>query len=420
MATRQIRLGVIGVGVGAAEMLPAMESAEYIDLYAGADVDPDVRRRFAERYPNAKVYATAEELVKDPDVEAVWISTPNRFHGPMTILAANHGKHVVVEKPMALNMTEAEAMVEACHRNGVHLVAGHTQSFQPHFRLMRQIVRSGELGALGAINAVSYTDWDIRPRTADELDPAQGGGLVYRQVPHQVDTIRLIGGGRLKSVRGAYGQWMKERPIPGYYAAYMEFENGVPAVAIHNGYGYLMISEFAHWNHSRGPQFTAAERVEIRRQMRAGTRKEDAEKLSLRIGGEREREIFRKPGGFAGQGVIGPYDAGLVLVSCEKGEIRQAPYGLYVYSDAGAREIKLSRGAGGRDQELVELYNAVVKGQPVFHSGEWGMGTLEVIMAINESTRTHRSIELTHQMEMPEEYDAVYEVTPEEVVPFNG
>ena len=100
---KPLKLGVIGVGVGAAEMLPPMERASYIDLFAGADIDPDVRERFKARYPNARVYASAEELVADPDVEAVWISTPNRFHAPMTILAANHGKHVVVEKPMALD-----------------------------------------------------------------------------------------------------------------------------------------------------------------------------------------------------------------------------------------------------------------------------------------------------------------------------
>jgi len=153
--------------------------------------------------------------------------------------------------------------------------------------------------------------------------------------------------------------------------------------------------------------------------LRTGTREEDAEKLSLRIGGDREREIFRRPGGIAGTGMIGPYDAGIALVSCERGEIRQAPHGLYVYDDNGTREIQLAPGAGGRDQELIELYNATVLGKPVFHSGEWGMGTLEVIMAINESTKTHKSIDLTHQIEMPAEYDSEYKVIPENIVTIN-
>jgi len=403
---KPLKLGVIGVGVGAAEMLPPMERASYIELFAGADIDPDVRERFKSRYPNARVYASAEELVSDPDVEAVWISTPNRFHAPMTVLAANHGKHVVVEKPMALDMKQAEEMVEACEKNGVKLVAGHTQSFQPHVRLMRQIVASGELGQLGAVNAIAYTDWVIRPRTADELDPNQGGGLVYRQTPHQIDSIRLIGGGKVRSVRGAYGQWMKYRSIPGYYSVFLEFENGVTGVAIHNGYGYFVASELVPWGDAN-TRYTPTERNEIRKAMAAGTRPEDAEKLSLRIGGEAEQAIFRSA---RGPENWKPNDLGIVIVSCEFGELRQGPEGLYKYTDDGLVELMVDSDPLHRDQELEELYNAVRLGRPVFHSGAWGMATLEVGLAINESTKTHKDIVLSHQIEMPSEYDQEYKV----------
>ncbi|MBN86594.1 MAG: hypothetical protein CL885_03635 [Dehalococcoidia bacterium] len=403
---KPLKLGVIGVGVGAAEMLPPMERASYIELFAGADIDPDVRERFKSRYPNARVYASAEELVSDPDVEAVWISTPNRFHAPMTILAANHGKHVVVEKPMALDMKQAEEMVEACEKNGVKLVAGHTQSFQPHVRLMRQIVASGELGQLGAVNAIAYTDWVIRPRTADELDPNQGGGLVYRQTPHQIDSIRLIGGGKVRSVRGAYGQWMKYRSIPGYYSVFLEFENGVTGVAIHNGYGYFVASELVPWGDAN-TRYTPTERNEIRKAMAAGTRPEDAEKLSLRIGGEAEQAIFRSA---RGPENWKPNDLGIVIVSCEFGELRQGPEGLYKYTDDGLVELMVDSDPLHRDQELEELYNAVRLGRPVFHSGAWGMATLEVGLAINESTKTHKDIVLSHHIEMPSEYDQEYKV----------
>ena len=414
-ATKPLKLGVIGIGVGAAEMLPPMERAEYIDLFAGADINPDVRNRFKERYPEARVYESAEALVKDPDVEAVWISTPNMYHAPMTILAAEHGKHVVVEKPMALSMEQAEQMVEACKKNGVHLVAGHTQSFMPHVRLMRQIVRSGELGALGAINVLAYTDWMIRPRTWEELDPEQGGGMVYRQTPHQIDSVRLIGGGKIKTVRGSYGQWMKERPIPGYYSAFMEFESGVSAIAIHNGYGYFVASELVPWGDAN-TRYTPEERTEIKRQMRAGTREENSEKLSLRIGGEAERQIFRSER----EELWKPNDLGILLVSCERGEIRQSAHGLYVYDDSGLKELKFSSHPLDRDQELEELFNAVRGGKPVFHSGEWGMATLEVGMAINEATKTHQDIVLSHQVEMDPAYDEEFKVEVAAEVQING
>ena len=68
------------------------------------------------------MYASAEEMLADPDVEAVWISTPNMYHAPMTIMAAEAGKHIVVEKPMALNIQQAEEMVAAADKNGVKLI----------------------------------------------------------------------------------------------------------------------------------------------------------------------------------------------------------------------------------------------------------------------------------------------------------
>ena len=156
-----------GIGVGAAEILPAMEQMAEFELVAAADVNPRVLETFRRRY-GAKTYGTVETMCADPDVEAVWVSTPNRFHAPHTIIAANAGKHVVVEKPMALSLQEAENMIEASIKNKIKLLCGHTQSFGPHIRTMRKIIRSGALGPLCALHVWAYTDWMLRPRTADQ------------------------------------------------------------------------------------------------------------------------------------------------------------------------------------------------------------------------------------------------------------
>src|SRR4030095_1516810 len=127
--TKLLKMGMIGVGVGGTEILPAMETMPEIDLYAGADINPTTRERFKQRYPEAEVYDSIEALCADPDVDAVWVSTPNRFHAPHTIYALEHGKHVVVEKPMALSIEEAAAMCEAAAKYNRVLVAGHTESY---------------------------------------------------------------------------------------------------------------------------------------------------------------------------------------------------------------------------------------------------------------------------------------------------
>src|SRR5947209_4046763 len=105
-----LKIGMIGIGVGGAEILPAMEAMDSIEVVAGADIVPATLERFAARFPGAKTYSSAEALCNDPNVEAVWVSSPNRFHAEHTILAANHDKHVVVEKPMAVTLADAERM----------------------------------------------------------------------------------------------------------------------------------------------------------------------------------------------------------------------------------------------------------------------------------------------------------------------
>jgi phthalate 4,5-cis-dihydrodiol dehydrogenase len=396
---------MIGIGVGGAEILPAMEAMDTVDVVAGADVVPTTLERFKERFPSANTYGSAEALCSDPDVDAVWVSSPNRFHAEHTIMAANHGKHVVVEKPMAVTLADAQRMVEAADKNGVKLLAGHTRAFTLPIRAMRKVIESGKYGQLRALNIWSYSDWMLRPRTADELDLAQGGGIPYRQGPHQVDTVRLLGGGMLRSVRAQVGQWMPERPIPGFYSAFLEFENGTPAAISHNGYGYFLGAELVPWGKDR-QQYDAAGRAAIRKAMRDGTRAESTEKQARRIGGAEERTLFRRnePEPWV------PEDMGMAIASLDRADVRQSTQGIYVHSDEGKQEFDVvagrEMGVAQRRAELEELYDSVVLGRPLWHDGRWGMATLEVCLAIMESAKQRKEIMLQHQVPVPAGYDA--------------
>ncbi len=401
---RKLKIGMIGIGVGGAEILPAMESMDRIDLVAGADIVPQTIERFKERYPEARTYLSARELCADANVEAVWISSPNRFHAEHAVLAAEHGKHIVVEKPMATTLEDAARMVEAAERHGVKLLAGHTRAFTMPIRAMRKLIESGRHGQLRALNIWSYSDWMLRPRTADELDVAQGGGIPFRQGPHQVDTVRLLGGGLLRSVRAQVGWWMKERPIPGYYSAFMEFENGVPATIVHNGYGYFSGAELVPWGEDKAI-YTADQRVAIRKAMRDGTRNEAEDKQAIRIGGSREKDYFE---GISAPAWV-PEDMGLAIASLDRADVRQSRHGLYIHGDEGKRDITIGGGVETgvvqRRAELEELYAAVVGGKPLWHDGRWGMATLEVCLAMMQSAQERREIMLRHQVPVPAAYD---------------
>jgi len=95
--------------------------------------------------------------------------------------------------------------------------------------------------------------------------------------------------------------------------------------------------------------------------------------------------------------------------------MRQSPDGVYVYSEKGAREVKVMGGTLW-EKEQAELYDAIVRGHRGFHSGRSALATIEVVVAIMESARTHRDVELTRQMELDEVVDVPHAIEPEEVV----
>ncbi len=171
-------------------------------------------------------------------------------------LAARHGKHLLIEKPMALTLDECAAIIDAARRAGVHLVVGHSHSFDAPVQRLRELIESGDFGAVRMINAINYTDYLYRPRRPEELDTAQGGGAVFNQAAHQVDMVRLIGGGQVTSVRAVTGAWDRSRPTEGAYAALLTFADGAFASLTYNGYGHFDSDEFEGWIGEMGQQKT--------------------------------------------------------------------------------------------------------------------------------------------------------------------
>jgi len=219
--------------------------------------------------------------------------------------------------------------------------------------------------------------------------------------------VRLLGGGMVRSVRAQTGRWLEARPVPGYYTAFLEFENGTPATIMHNGYGYFVMTELYPWVAER---FTDADRARMRNDLVAGTRDEDGEKEEWRIGGRRDPTKVKH----AGRAGWKPFDLGPVEVSCERGVMRNWENGVVVYGDRGRRELDLrdlqrpeADPSGGLSLAILEeLHAAVVDGQPLYHDGVWGRATLEVVLALIESARERREIALSRQVAMPESYDA--------------
>ena len=390
-----LRFAIAGLGAAGCMMIPALEKHPRVEIAAAADLDPEPLDKFRRDY-EVETHLSVAELAKSPNVDAVYIATPTQLHTEHVLTVLEGGKHVIIEKPMALTLDDAEAMITAAQRHGRQLVVGHSHSVETPIQRIRDIVRGGELGELRMIHNWYFTDWLYRPRNAEELNTDLGGGVTFRQGSHQFDIIRMIGGGLVRSVRAMTGAWDESRPTQGGHVAYLEFENGTPATAVYSGYDRFHTSELTFGVGEQGGPADTSVYARSRKALRevGDSAAESALKRStVRYGGARSRATGPTPN---------PPFYGLTIASCERGDIRQSADGLLVYGEDDRREIPLPTQQNGRDALVAELYAAVVDGTPPAHSGRWGMANLEVCLAVLQSARERREIYLTHQVAAPD------------------
>jgi phthalate 4,5-cis-dihydrodiol dehydrogenase len=380
-------LAIAGLGMAGAVMVRAAAANPGVKLVAAADPHGAPRNAFARDF-NTRAYADITELCADPAVEIVYIATPHQFHAAHAALAAGAGKHVILEKPMALTLADCDVIIAAAERAKIHLIVGHTHAFDPAVREMRRIVTSGELGRLGMIAAWNYTNVLYRPRRPEELDTDRGGGILFNQVPHQIDMVRLIGGGRLRSVRAQATRLDPARPTEGSAVAFLEFEDGAAASLVYGGYDFFDSDELHFWINERGARKPPDQHGAARRALAA----EQAEEARLRV----ERYAY---GTQAGPPPNHQPHFGLMIVTCERGEMRASADGLFIYDGSGKREVALPKSAAmpGRSEVLDDMFAAIRTGKPPRQDGRWGKANVEVMLAIAQSARERREVMLEHQ-----------------------
>jgi len=390
-AQRRLRLGVAGLGRAFTLMLPTLVKHPNVQLVAAADPRAEARARFAADF-GAKTYESIDELCGDATVEAVYVATPHQHHAAHVAAAAGARKHVLVEKPMAISLDEARAMVDAARMAGVHLVVGHSHSFDAPILRAREIIASGELGRARMITALNFTDFLYRPRRPEELGTERGGGVLFSQAAHQVDVVRLLGGGCVKTVRTAAGAWDPGRNTEGAYSTLLTFEDGAFASLTYSGYGHFDSDEFCDWVSEIGREKDPAAYGAMRRALRdtKGSDAEVAAKNARNYGGVHYREPPPEPAWHE--------HFGLVIVSCERGDVRPTPRGVRIYGDETQRFDALAKPPVPRAEVIDELCDAVFLGKPPLHGGEWGLATLEVCLAMLRSAREGREIALRHQV----------------------
>jgi phthalate 4,5-cis-dihydrodiol dehydrogenase len=258
------------------------------------------------------------------------------------------------------------------------------------------MVKSGELGQLRMLHYWYFSDWLYRPRTPEELDPTLGGGVTWRQGPHQFDILRTLGGGLVRSVRAMSGTWDEARPVVGCHTAYLEFEDGTAATAVYTGYDHFNSRELTFGVGVEGQLIESSVHAQGRKTLRQ-LDSEEAEtvlKRAQRYGGSsRARRASSGGSGRSSLWVLG----GPLIASFDKGDVRLTPGGLVVYGDEDRWEIPAPGDIDGRHGIISEVYQAVADDRRPIPDGQWGKATVEVLLAVLASGRERKEIFLSNQ-----------------------
>jgi len=190
---RKIHYGIIGFGAFAEHTIaPAIRESSNSELVALQKHSLTAAKEKAQAFHIPHAFDSVEALVQHPDVDAVFIVSVNSQHAPATITAARSGKHVLVEKPMAMNVAEAETMIETCKKNNVKLMVGHMVRLSPLVLRMKELIQSGFIGKITFIKSEFIYDGRLSHRRWLIDRNIAGGGPIFDIGVHCLDTTRFL------------------------------------------------------------------------------------------------------------------------------------------------------------------------------------------------------------------------------------
>jgi predicted dehydrogenase len=228
----EIRWGILGVGnVCEVKSAPAMQLIPESKIVAVMRRNGEKAKDYAERHRITKWYNDAKKLIEDPEVNAVYIATPPNAHLELCILAAQSGKPVYVEKPMARTFSECQEMIEICEKHKVPLYVAYYRRRLPHFLKIKELLDTGEIGSIRSVHidlkqalmpelvAGSEENWRVDPEIA-------GGGYFFDLASHQLDLLDSFFGA-IEKVSGFSANQAKAYAAEDIVVGSFAFESGV-------------------------------------------------------------------------------------------------------------------------------------------------------------------------------------------------
>jgi predicted dehydrogenase len=224
-----VRWGLIGSGdIVRKRVAPALRDLDASELVAVCRGRADLAESFAREFGARKWYPDAATLLADSEIDAVYIATPVHLHAQQTIAAAEAGKHVLCEKPMAMDVKECDAMIAACRANNVALGIAYYRHMYPAIAGIKRIIASGEIGTvvMTQINAFEYFDPAAdHPRHWLTVKARAGGGPMFDFGCHRLEILVNLFG-PVRDVTSMVGNVVFERDVEDTAIAVLSFEQG--------------------------------------------------------------------------------------------------------------------------------------------------------------------------------------------------
>ena len=240
---KEIGVGIIGAGgIAQGVHIPGYQALSNARVLAVSDPFEGARTSAAEKFNIENTYEDFREMLKRDDIHAVSVTTPNFLHAEATIAALEAGKDVLCEKPLAMNLREAEAMVAAAQRTGRKLMCGYNHRFSPQIQTLKKFADSGEFGEIYHARAQALRRRGIPGWGLFISKEKNGGGPLIDIGVHILDATMHIMGfpkpiavssqtyqkfGKRKDVMGLLGQWdYKNFTVEDFATALIRFDNG--------------------------------------------------------------------------------------------------------------------------------------------------------------------------------------------------
>jgi predicted dehydrogenase len=242
----KLGVGIIGFGRVGHGHVRAAQNVPDVRLVAVAELD-EQRRRMAAEIGCCETVADYRALLDRPDVHIVMIGLPHWLHERVALDAAQAGKHIFVEKPMAMEVDECDRMIEATRRAGVKLMVGHSQHYNAYNRLAKQLIDSGELGELVYMTLHWSKPLGLESRPAWGMDRSKGGGMLQMNGAHMIDVMRWFAGQPIVAVKGRVGNFIFGDRVKAddSFIGLLEFEGGLQATIQHAAY----LNGVEHYQH---------------------------------------------------------------------------------------------------------------------------------------------------------------------------